>query len=74
MITKMFWEQEEWNLEFKENGFTPLGLIKQLDKSGREALLEILFINYRDESESFVKKLKKFQKINFSKEIKNEMD
>lgn len=63
----MYWEQQSFALRFKENGFTPLDLCNQLGKDGRECILEILLINYREETEEFIASLKKFEKMNFKK-------
>lgn len=58
----MFWEQESWQLEFQERGFTPIDILEQLGKTGREALLEIFLINYNSETEDFRKNLYRFKK------------
>lgn len=60
----MFWEQKSWDLDLSEHGFTPIDLCEQLDITGREALLEILVLNYRKETKKFIADIERFEKKN----------
>jgi hypothetical protein len=65
MKMSMYWEQQSLELEFSDRGFAPLDICEQLKKDGREALLEILLLNYGKETEDFIKRVERFKKSRF---------
>jgi hypothetical protein len=64
---RLFWEQKQWDIEVPPHGTTPLEILSQLDANGRETFMEILFINYREETEAFRKGLYRFEKAQFGR-------
>jgi len=48
---KLFWEQEQWEVDIPESGTTPLEILEKIGKEGRNAFIEILLINYKEEVE-----------------------
>lgn len=60
----LYWEGRTLcQIDVEEHGgLTPLDLLEQAGEEGREGILEILFLNYREETKAFIAGVERFEK------------
>jgi len=57
---KIEWEQEVYEIDADKEPLTPLEILQSIGERGRSAFIEILFINYREETLNLQKSIDLF--------------
>ncbi len=65
MKIKLYWEQESVETELPDGGCSPVTLLEAVGEKGREMLLEVLVINYRQETKAMIREVEHFETRNF---------
>lgn len=62
-LLKLWWEGRDWDVDISKDCITPLTILEQIGKEGRNAFIEILLINYKEEVEEEQKLLNRPRRV-----------